>query len=181
MTSPLPLPRTLVVLATLAALGLALAGGLAVTTAEADPAPAPDPISAAPPPPPRPGTPIGVLGLDGEPLLGPDGDPLTVPLGATPPAPVPAEDRPEAAPPTRGTVVVDILDAHARTVRELAEANDLSAADRRDLYLEAGVLWPAAGSGVEDTGCGATASPRWDGPAAAWVEPAAAAEAEAPC
>jgi hypothetical protein len=133
---------TALVLSWLIVVGVAASLGVSAVSA-AGPAHTHEPGS--PPPPPEAGQTIGVVGLDGQPVLGPDGQPLEIQLDAAPP-PVPANASevlgPDAGPPTEDVETLSLLDAEARTLEELADTMDYTQAERVDFYAENGLAAP---------------------------------------
>jgi hypothetical protein len=130
------------ILVTVGALGSAAVA--AVRTTATGP---PDPSATAPPPPPQLGETVGVLGLDGEPVLAPDGTPAEVVLTPSPPGPPPPDpgDRPSLEVVGPGEVVDDVglLDAHGRTLGELARRLDYDLLETYDLFAVNDLLTPA--------------------------------------
>jgi hypothetical protein len=139
----LPLHRitqTAAAFATLALLGIALT--VAVTMASA--ADRPTNGGSAAPAPPDPEATLGVLGLDGRPIVGIDGGAVRLPLSELPPLPDNVgEALDPTAQPTELTLTRSLLEAHRQTLAAVADHERYGVVDQLDFYVRNGALVPA--------------------------------------
>jgi hypothetical protein len=99
------------------------------------------------PPPPELGDVVGVLGLNGQPLVGLDGQPLQLTLAEiTPPVPDNASEPPPASGPyPEDAQTLNVLEAHIATVQQVADDRQYSLVQRFDLLAANGLLVAADG------------------------------------